>query len=122
MKVKTDADRAVELKRDIESYIIAKRKEYGDKIADLAKDYFFDEAEYLRAAADYTLNGYAGSGEARKVFFGNDYSAVQGKVNWTVQTAEEVIAGFYGSGDIRKAALGKDYDLVQGEVNRILKG
>lgn len=122
VKVKTDADKAVELKRDIESYIIAKRKEYGDKIADLAKDYFFDEAEYLRAAADYTLNGYAGSGEARKVFFGNDYSAVQGKVNWTVQTAEEVIAGFYGSGDIRKAALGKDYDLVQGEVNRILKG
>ena len=119
-EVKTDADKAVELKRDIDNYIEAKRKEYGEAVSNLANDYRYDEAEYYRAAADYVLKGFAGSGEARKVFFGNDYSAVQGKVNWTVQTAQEVIEGFYGSGEVRKAALGKDYDLVQGEVNRIL--
>lgn len=120
-KMKTDADKAVELKRDVSNYLDAKRKEYGETVDKLAASYFTDRPNYLRAAADYVLEGYAGSGEARKVFFGADYDDVQEKVNWIIKMAEDVILGVYGSGDVRKAALGADYDVVQAEVNRLLK-
>lgn len=118
--VKTDADYAVELKRNIDAYLEAKQKEYGDSVFQAAKVFADVRPIYLRAAADYVLNGYAGSGEARKVFFGSDYDDVQQKVNWIIQTAQEVIDGKYGTGDARKEALGPDYQVVQNQVNRML--
>lgn len=121
-KVKTDTDKAVEMIREIDAYIAAKRKEYGAAVTEEADRLNRDPAEYIRAAADFVLNGYAGSGEARKAFLGDDYEEVQEKVNWIIRTAEEVIAGVYGSGEVRKAALGDDYQVVQNQVNRILKG
>lgn len=121
-KVKTNEDKAVELKREIENFLIAKKREYGAEVYNLAQDYMIDREAYLRACADYVLNGYAGSGEARKAFFGEDYDAVQEKVNWVIQTAKDVIDGRYGTGETRKELLGKDYDVVQAEVNRLLKG
>lgn len=121
-KVKTDTDKAVEMIREIDAYIAAKRKEYGAAVTEEADRLNKDPAEYIRAAADFVLNGYAGSGDARKAFLGDDYEEVQEKVNWIIHTAEEVIAGAYGSGEVRKAALGDDYQVVQNQVNRILKG
>ena len=118
--MKTVDDRAVELRRDIESYLAAKKAEYGEEVYTMAQGYQVNREAYLRAAADYVLNGYAGSGEARKVFFGEDYADVQEKVNWVIKMAEDVIIGKYGSGDVRKAALGDDYYVVQAQVNRIL--
>jgi len=118
--MKTVADKSVELRRDIESYLAAKKAEYGEEIYAMTESYRVNRPAYLRAAADYVLNGYAGSGEARKVFFGADYEDVQGKVNWVVKTAQDVISGRYGSGEVRKAALGADYYVVQAQVNRIL--
>ena len=75
---------------------------------------------YLRAAAGYVLKGFAGSGAARQRFFGKYYKDVQNKVNWVIQTAQDVIAGKYGTGEERKKKLGADYDLVQAEVNRMV--
>ena len=120
-KEKGKKEKAVEMKREVDCFLQAKEKEYGKEISEIRERYAKDETEYLRAAADYVLNGYAGSGEARKVFFGDDYTAVQEKVNWIIRTAEDVIIGKYGSGDVRKAALGDDYDVVQAQVNRILR-
>lgn len=122
VRAKTTEDQAVELRREIDAFLAAKQKEHGEEVFAMAQGYQVNREAYLRAAADYVLNGYAGTGEARKVFFGSDYDAVQEKVNWTIQTAQDVIIGKYGSGEVRKAALGDDYDLVQAQVNRILKG
>lgn len=121
-KVKTDTDKAVEMIREIDAYIKAKEKEYGETVTERAGELIRNRAEYIRAAADFVLNGYAGSGEARKAFLGDDYKEIQEKVNWIIHTAEDVIAGVYGSGDVRKAALGDDYQVVQNQVNGILKG
>lgn len=120
VREKTPEDRAVELRREIDAFLAAKQKEHGEEIFSMAQGYQVNRPAYLRAAADYVLNGYAGSGEARKVFFGADYQAVQDKVNWVITTAQEVISGRYGSGEARKAALGADYYVVQAQVNRIL--
>ena len=122
VREKTTEDRAVELRREIDAFLAAKQKEHGEEVFSMAQGYQVNREAYLRAAADYVLNGYAGSGEARKVFFGDDYGDVQEKVNWVIKMAEDVIIGRYGSGDVRKAALGDDYYVVQAQVNRILKG
>lgn len=119
---KTIADKAVEMRREIESFLSAKRKEYGTAVSLTTEDYKEDPAKYLRAAAGYVLNGYAGSGEARKAFFGEDYASVQEKVNWVIKTAEEVLDGKYGAGEARREALGPDYQVVQDQVNRIIEG
>ena len=74
----------------------------------------------MRAAASYTLKGFAGNAEERKKFFGKDYDAVQGKVNWVIKTAGDVISGKYGNAEERRARLGIDYDLVQAQVNRMV--
>lgn len=121
-KVKTDIDKAVELTRAIRNFLNVKKKEYGDGVYNMAQNYLIDRDAYLRACADYVLNGYAGSGDARKAFFGEDYDAVQEKVNWVIHTAKEVLDGKYGSGEARKELLGADYYVVQAEVNRLLKG
>ena len=120
--VKSTTDKAVEMIREIDAFVKAKEKEYGETVTERAGELIRDRAEYIRSAADYVLSGHAGSGEARKVFLGDDYDAVQEKVNWIIKTAEEVITGVYGSGEVRKAALGDDYQVVQNQVNRILKG
>lgn len=121
-KVKTDTDKAVEMIREIDAFIKAKEKEYGKTVTERAGELIRNRAEYIRSAADFVLNGYAGSGDARKAFLGDDYKEIQEKVNWIIHTAEDVIAGVYGSGEVRKAALGDDYQVVQNQVNRILKG
>lgn len=78
------------------------------------------ENSWIDDAADYVLDGKAGSGEQRKAFFGSEYTKVQERVNHIIHMAEDVITGKYGSGEVRKKALGKDYDIIQREVNRIL--
>ncbi len=119
--VKGDTDKAVEMKRDIMNYFEAKEKEYGPEVTEIMTHFLSNKADYLRAAADYVLSGYAGSGEARKAFLGKDYDEVQAKVNDIIEKAQDVITGKYGTGEVRKVALGDDYQVVQNQVNRILK-
>lgn len=121
MITKSEADRAVELHREIKSYLDAKKAEYGPAVYDLAQIYDKDKDAYLRAAADYVLDDHAGRGEARKAFFGSEYDEVQNNVNRVLQLAQDVIDGKYGNGEDRRKALGADYDIVQKQVERILK-
>lgn len=90
------------------------------KAVELAYHYMTDKHEdYLRACVDFIFAGYAGNGDVRKKYFGSSYDEVQGKVEWTKKTAQEVLKGKYGNGQARKDALGADYDIVQRQVNRI---
>lgn len=120
--VKKTEDLAVELKREIDNYMAFKKTEAGAEIYGTMLGYQSDRDAYLRAAADYVLEGYSGTGEARRVFFGEDYDDVQNKVNWVMAMARDVVAGLYGSGETRRLRLGPDYDVIQAQVNRILKG
>lgn len=84
------------------------------------QEYLEFTSNWLDDAADYVLDGKAGSGEERKAFFGSEYEAVQNRVNYIIQMAQDVIIGKYGSGEVRKKALNGDYDIIQREVNRLL--
>lgn len=119
--VKDDRDKAVEMYKAVQNAINVLKKEYGEDVTSIVYDWRLDYDDFLRAAADYVLDEFAGKGEARKVFFGEDYDDVQDKVNWVYKTAQDVILGKYGNGEIRRAALGADYDVVQNEVERLLK-
>ena len=81
------------------------------------------------------IDGKFGSGEARKKALGDQYSAVQERVNEilgakpkatpkppkSIETlAREVIDGKHGTGDVRKKSLGSQYQAVQNRVNQIL--
>ena len=120
-KVKDTNDLAVELKREIDSYLAFNRQAAGEDVYSTMIKFRSDRDAYLRAAADYVLDGHAGTGEARQVFFGEDYTDVQNKVNWVLAMTRDVIAGIYGSGETRKARLGPDYDVIQAQVNRQLR-
>ena len=121
VREKTTEDIAVELKRAMEAWNAVKRKEYGEEVYSMAQGYMINRDAYLRAAADYVLDEFAGKGEARKAFFGDDYDDVQAKVMWVIQAAKDVVAGKYGNDEERSAKLCADWQGVQNEVNRMKK-
>jgi hypothetical protein len=77
-----------------------------------------DHEKLIREMADLVLNDKAGNGDERKNYLGLYYDEVQAKVNWIIQTAEDVWAGKYGNNEERKEKLGDDYDVVMLQVNR----
>lgn len=90
------------------------------------------ETKSIATLAQEVIDGKLGSGDARKKALGNQYDAVQAKVNEmlgakpkvaakSIDTlANETIAGKHGSGDARKKSLGTNYDAVQKRVNELL--
>lgn len=90
------------------------------------------ETKSIATLAQEVIDGKLGSGDARKKALGNQYDAVQAKVNEllgakpkpaakSIDTlANETIAGKHGSGDARKKSLGSNYDAVQKRVNEML--
>lgn len=81
--------------------------------------------------AQEVLDGKWGNGAERKKALGENYEAVQKRVNELVaeeklvKVAKEVIAGKWGNGLVRKAKLtaaGYNASKVQAKVNELLKG
>ena len=69
------------------------------------------------------IAGQYGDGDARKNALGDQYSAVQNRVNEYYAVATACIRGDYGNGNERKekvTAAGYDYATVQGIVNQML--
>lgn len=69
------------------------------------------------------IAGKYGDGDARKSALGDQYSAVQNRVNEYYSCATACVRGDYGNGAERKAkvtAAGYDYATVQGIVNQML--
>ncbi len=82
------------------------------------------------------INGEFGNGDARRSALGDNYSAVQARVNEMLgcggsaatsgggvdieSLAWAVINGDYGNGEERRQRLGANYDAVQRRVNEIL--
>lgn len=80
-----------------------------------------NKSYFLRWAADYTLEMYAGTGPYRKQFFGKYYAEVQSKVNWICVEARKCWTGEAPSGAARRLKYGKDYQFVQRQVDRTTK-
>lgn len=89
--------------------------------------------------AQEVIAGKYGNGDARRKALGNNYAAVQARVNQMLGVkaqpvttkpaspsvnidalARAVIRGDYGNGEARKKALGGNYSAVQKRVNQIL--
>lgn len=69
------------------------------------------------------IAGKYGDGDARKNALGDQYSAVQNRVNEYYAVAAACVRGDYGNGNERKekvTAAGYDYATVQGIVNQML--
>lgn len=69
------------------------------------------------------IAGQYGHGEARKNALGDQYNAVQNRVNEYYSCATACVRGDYGNGNERKekvTAAGYDYATVQGIVNQML--
>ena len=69
------------------------------------------------------IAGQYGHGDARKNALGDQYSAVQNRVNEYYAVATACVRGDYGNGNERKekvTAAGYDYATVQGIVNQML--
>lgn len=69
------------------------------------------------------IAGQYGDGDARKNALGDQYSAVQNRVNEYYSCATDCVCGDYGNGNERKekvTAAGYDYATVQGIVNQLL--
>lgn len=69
------------------------------------------------------IAGKYGAGDARKSALGDQYNAVQNRVNEYYACATACVRGDYGNGAERKekaTAAGYDYGAVQGIVNQIL--
>lgn len=91
-------------------------------------------APNIDALADAVIRGDYGNGDERRRRLGNNYAAVQARVNEKLgispakvapsadidALARAVIRGDYGNGDERKRRLGSRYDAVQARVNQIL--
>ena len=89
----------------------------------------------IEELAKAVLRGEYGTGDERRRRLGNNYAAVQARVNQLVGVqpttpavtadidtlARAVIRGDYGNGAVRKQKLGKNYAAVQARVNQILK-
>lgn len=88
----------------------------------------------IDALAQAVLNGDYGNGDERRRRLGNNYAAVQARVNQMLgitptpaapsagidDLARAVIRGDYGNGQERKTRLGANYQAVQNRVNQIL--
>ena len=69
------------------------------------------------------IAGKHGDGDARKTALGDQYTAVQNRVNEYYAIATACVRGDYGNGNDRKekvTAAGYDYATVQGIVNQML--
>ena len=69
------------------------------------------------------IAGQYGGGDARKSALGDQYNAVQNRVNEYYSCATACVRGDYGNGNERKEKVttaGYDYATVQGIVNQIL--
>lgn len=69
------------------------------------------------------IAGQYGDGDARKNALGDQYSAVQNRVNEYYAVASACVRGDYGNGNERKEKVtgaGYDYATVQGIVNQML--
>lgn len=69
------------------------------------------------------IAGQYGQGDARKNALGDQYSAVQNRVNEYYAVATACVRGYYGNGSARKekvTAAGYDYATVQSIVNHML--
>lgn len=125
--VKGDSELAVEVIAGKWGSGDDRKRKLGNRYAKVQSrvDYFLGgskagHAAYLRAAASYVLQGYAGNEKEREEFFGKNYPEVQQEVNYVIQTAKDVMAGKYGNDEERRKALGIDYDLIQSQVNRMV--
>lgn len=88
----------------------------------------------IEALAKAVLRGDYGNGDERRRRLGNNYAAVQARVNQLLgmqpatpaptanidALARAVIRGDYGNGEARKQKLGSNYAAVQHRVNQIL--
>lgn len=92
----------------------------------------------IEALAQAVLRGDYGNGDERRRRLGNNYAAVQARVNQLLgitpapapkaapkgpnidALARAVIRGDYGNGEERRRRLGSNYDAVQARVNQIL--
>ena len=69
------------------------------------------------------IAGQYGHGDARKNALGDQYTAVQNRVNEYYAFATDCVRGYYGNGTARKekvTAAGYDYATVQSIVNQML--
>lgn len=92
------------------------------------------QAVDIEALAQAVIRGEYGNGDERRKRLGNNYAAVQARVNQLVNVApapvsvaddldalaRAVIRGDYGNGAERRERLGARYDQVQARVNQIL--
>lgn len=69
-----------------------------------------------QAARDVVAGTYGDDGERRNQL-GSNYDAVQARVNYLYDVADDCKRGEYGNGDERKSKLGADYDAVQAIIN-----
>lgn len=77
----------------------------------------------IETLAREVIAGQYGDGDARKRALGDQYSAVQNRVNEYYSCATACVRGDYGNGAERKekvTAAGYDYAAVQGIVNQML--
>lgn len=77
----------------------------------------------IETLAREVIAGKYGAGDARKNALGDQYSAVQTRVNEYYAVAVSCVRGGYGNGNERKekvTAAGYDFATVQGIVNQIL--
>ena len=91
------------------------------------------EEKSIDALAREVIDGKHGNGAERKASLGDQYDAVQKRVNEILsgktaapvksidELAREVIAGKHGNGDARRKSLGDQYDAVQKRVNELLR-
>lgn len=91
-------------------------------------------APNIDALADAVIRGDYGNGDERRKRLGNNYAAVQARVNQKLgisakpvapsqsidALARAVIRGDYGNGADRQRRLGAQYNAVQARVNQIL--
>ena len=86
----------------------------------------------IEELAQAVIAGQYGNGDARQNALGDNYDAVQTRVNEILSggtsnpsadiddLARRTIAGEFGNGDDRRAALGDLYDQVQARVNQMM--
>jgi hypothetical protein len=84
----------------------------------------------IEALANAVIAGQYGTGDDRRNALGDNYDAVQARVNELMaqsqpsadidDLARRTIAGEFGNGDDRRAALGNLYDQVQARVNKMM--
>ena len=101
-----------------------RRVALGDKyqdVQDRVNYYYKHPKAYLLAKIRYTLRDYAGSGEARKAYWGNEYKTVQGEVDKIIRVANEIMSGSakgkaYGKNEIRIKNIDREFGDGYGQI------